>query len=188
MKLSHLYLILITFCLSSCRNSSAEKNELTTEQEPEVTMFYFIRHAEKDRSNPENKDPELTSDGQLRAEYWSEVLKEIPLDAVYSTDYKRTQQTAAPVAKSRQLEILSYDPGKSDLTDWAQQYKGGHILVVGHSNTTPALVNSLLGEQRYGDIDDSNNGSLFIVYYKPGEVSSIRLQEEPIHKGNTETP
>ena len=53
----------------------------------ETTTYYFIRHAEKDRSNKSEKDPNLTAEGLKRAQIWAEVLKDIPLDMVLSTNY-----------------------------------------------------------------------------------------------------
>lgn len=52
-----------------------------------TTTFYFIRHAEKDRSDPTNKNPHLTKTGQLRANNWSAILHHIPFHVIYSTDY-----------------------------------------------------------------------------------------------------
>ena len=73
-------------------------------QDNEITTYYLIRHAEKDRSDSANRNPDLNPEGKKRAEKWAEVLKDIELDAVYSTDYKRTIQTAMPVADSKELE------------------------------------------------------------------------------------
>ena len=58
-----------------------------------ITTYYLVRHAEKDRSNPEDKNPNLTAEGLQRAERWNTVLSNIRFDAVYTTNYNRTQQT-----------------------------------------------------------------------------------------------
>ncbi len=60
-------------------------------QNEETTTFYFIRHAEKDRSNKEDRNPSLTQDGLSRALKWAEVFKNIKFDAVYATPYNRTE-------------------------------------------------------------------------------------------------
>ena len=122
-------LLMLTVMLFSC---TQEKNE----KQPDATsVYYFIRHAEKDRSNPENKNPDLTGAGNKRAEKWAIVLKDISFDAVYSTNYNRTLQTAAPVAKQNNIEITGYDPRGIDINVFKADTKGKTVLVVGHSNT-----------------------------------------------------
>ncbi len=145
----------------------------TNIQQDEITTYYLIRHAEKDRSDSSNRNPELTQQGALRAKKWAEVLKNIKLDAVYSTDYNRTLQTAEPTAAMNKLEILNYDAKNLYTEDFQKATKGKTVLVVGHSNTTPQLANAILGKKRYGDIDDKQNGALFIVQVLPnGETIS----------------
>ncbi|MCK5443958.1 MAG: histidine phosphatase family protein, partial [Maribacter sp.] len=77
--------------------------------EDTVSTFYFIRHAEKDRSDLNNVDPELTQKGLGRAMHWAEILNDVPIDAIYSTDYERTQMTAAPTAVKKNLTVQYYD-------------------------------------------------------------------------------
>jgi len=96
-----LTLVLTILTLNSCKNSDNETSE---------TTYYFIRHAEKDRSNPSERDPELTEKGHQRAAFWAQHFAEIPLDAVYSTNYKRTTSTAVQTAISKGLEVQLYDP------------------------------------------------------------------------------
>ncbi|WP_295179632.1 histidine phosphatase family protein [uncultured Christiangramia sp.] len=133
----------------------------------ETTTYYFIRHAEKDRSNKSEKDPNLTAEGLKRAQIWAEVLKDIPLDMVLSTNYKRTLQTGAPIAGSKQLSMENYNAGNGYDDEFRKRTSGKRVLVVGHSNTTPQFVNEILGEEKYADIDDTENGALFIVQVLP---------------------
>ena len=74
--------------------------------------YYLIRHSEKVRLDPENKDPELNEAGQKRAIVWQDYFNDIGIDQVYSTNYKRTLQTALPFASSNELEIKIYSPSK----------------------------------------------------------------------------
>ncbi|NAS30870.1 phosphoglycerate mutase [Flavobacteriaceae bacterium R38] len=140
----------------------------------ETTTIYFIRHAEKDRSNPNDRNPALTQDGLGRAVKWAEVLKNQKLDAVYSTDYNRTKQTAAPSAAKNGLEVTLYDPRNFN-PNTLKELKEKTILVVGHSNTTPAMVNTILGSKKYQQIDDSNNGNLYVVTIQNGTVVNSTL-------------
>tara|TARA_R100000655_G_scaffold64695_1_gene103217 strand:+ start:974 stop:1498 length:525 start_codon:yes stop_codon:yes gene_type:complete len=133
----------------------------------ETTTYYFIRHAEKDRSDKSEKDPNLTAEGLKRAQIWAEVLKDIPLDMVLSTNYKRTLQTGVPIAGSKQLSMENYNAGNGYNDEFRKRTSGKRVLVVGHSNTTPQFVNEILGEDKYADIDDTENGALFIVQILP---------------------
>tara|TARA_B110000483_G_C18143811_1_gene522554 strand:+ start:472 stop:966 length:495 start_codon:yes stop_codon:yes gene_type:complete len=128
-----------------------------------TTTYYLIRHAEKDRTNNTNKNPNLNSDGVIRAEKWAKNFENIKLDGVYSTDYNRTQQTAAPTAKSKGLIVQSYNPSKMYDSIFKKNTKGKTILVVGHSNTTPVFANTILGQKKYKNMADNDNASLYIV-------------------------
>ena len=143
--------------------------------EDTVSTFYFIRHAEKDRSDGDNVDPELTQDGLGRAMHWAEILDDVAIDAIYSTDYERTQMTAAPSAVKKNITVQIYDLASIDI----EQFKGDNlnkkVLVVGHSNTTPDFVNKMIGQDKYGQIDDHQNGILFIVEIVNGIATDMRL-------------
>ena len=128
-----------------------------------TTTYYLIRHAEKDRTNTTNKNPNLNSDGVIRAEKWAKHFENIVLDAVYSTDYNRTQQTAAPTAKSKGLIVQSYNSSKMYDSIFKKNTKGKTVLVVGHSNTTPVFANTILGQKKYKNMADNDNASLYIV-------------------------
>ena len=140
-----------------------------------VSTFYFIRHAEKDRSDPENIDPELNQKGLGRAMHWAEILNDVAIDAIYSTDYERTQMTAAPTAVKKNITVQYYDPESIDIEQFKADNINKRVLVVGHSNTTPDFVNKMIGKEKYQQIDDLENGSLFIVEIVNGIATDMRL-------------
>tara|TARA_R110002012_G_scaffold322096_1_gene555365 strand:+ start:56051 stop:56587 length:537 start_codon:yes stop_codon:yes gene_type:complete len=176
MKKIQLFIVtILTLFLGSCK----EDNAAVTEPEnldPVISTFYFIRHAEKDRSNPENLDPELNQEGLGRAIRWERIFSEIPLTTIYSTDYERTKMTAAPTAISKDLIVNTYNPNAIDIQEFKDANLGANVLVVGHSNTTPAFVNKMIDENKYADMDDYDNSSLFIVRIIDGKASDIRLK------------
>lgn len=133
--------LLITFCLPSF-----------------AYELYLVRHFEKQTNQ---SDPELTLQGLKRAESLVHVLTDKQLAVVYSTDYRRTQQTATPSAIANDLNVTSYDP--SNLQDFAQRLKSNqqNALIVGHSNTTPELLSLLGGESK--KIGEADYGELFIL-------------------------
>lgn len=144
-------------------------------KESEATVYYLIRHAEKDRSDTTNKNPHLTKVGQQRAENWAKMFKNVAFDAIYSTDYNRTQQTAAPTAKANELKVISYHPYKLDFDNFLKETKGKTVLIVGHSNTTPHFANKLLKKELFQEIADDNNGNLYIITIVGNTVSSQLL-------------
>ena len=149
------------------------------EATPETTTYYFIRHAEKDRSDASNKDPNLLQKGVFRAAKWSYVLEHVKFDAVYSTDYIRTRQTAQPTAEKNNVAITLYNPSELNSENFRENTKGKTVFVVGHSNTTPAFVNSVIVKEKYKDIDDNNNANLYIVTISgSGEISDTLLVVE----------
>ena len=158
--------------LSSCKEEPS-----TTESNADiiVTTYYLIRHAEKDRSDLDDIDPELNQNGLGRAMHWAEIFAEVELDAIYSTDYQRTTMTAAPTSVKQDLTVKYYDPDELDINLFMTNNLGGTVLVVGHSNSTPELVNRMLGVEKYDPMDDYDNGSLFIVQVIGDQVTDTRL-------------
>ena len=135
----------------------------TSKKDISVSTFYLIRHAEKNRTNPDDSDPELSQKGLGRAMHWAEILQDVELDAIYSTDYNRTSMTAAPTSVKMNIDVQYYDPRILDIDQFKADNLNKNVLIVGHSNTTPQFVNKLINEEKYSEIVDSENGTLFIV-------------------------
>lgn len=113
--------------------------------------IYLVRHAEK---QSDSNDPPLTECGVERSESLSTLFDAVPFDAVYSTDYKRTQSTALPTAMDQGLMIQSYEPDALGKIAEELIRNGQDALVVGHSNTTAVLAGLLVGEEM-GSFDES---------------------------------
>ena len=139
----------------------------------ETTVYYLIRHAEKDRTDNTNINPNLNKIGQDRAIKWASYFKNVHLDAIYSTTYNRTLQTAAPTARVKKLQILNYNPTNMFNKDFKEKTKGKVTLIVGHSNTTPVFVNKILGDEKYQNMDDNDNSSLYVVKINKHEKNSL---------------
>lgn len=169
-------LLLMAVVVIACNESSKKESAITEDNsEANITTYYLIRHAEKDRSDPENPDPKLTALGEARAANWAKYFDTIALDAVYSTKYLRTVMTASPTAVSKQLDVLSYEPTKLFSDDFKNATKHQKVLIVGHSNTTPAFVNKIVGLKKYPDMSDDDNSTLFIVkIYKIAHEIEVR--------------
>jgi 2,3-bisphosphoglycerate-dependent phosphoglycerate mutase len=132
--------------------------------------FIILRHAEKDTtvagSQMMQADPPLNSIGQERAQSIVRKFKQYKISTIYSTNYNRTKSTVLPLANTIGLSINNYDP--KQLKSFADELKAevNHsktILIVGHSNTSPRLVNMLLGKDEYKDLDESVYNQYWIV-------------------------
>jgi len=132
-------------------------------EEKNITTIILVRHAEKAQDG--TSDPPLTSEGKARAKELAYILKHVPLDAVYSTPYKRTQQTALPTAEAHSLQINSYSSGEEEsfLKKILSKYAGGNVLIIGHSNTVPVLANHLSGSTQFSPLDDFTYDNIFIA-------------------------
>jgi phosphohistidine phosphatase SixA len=123
------------------------------------SVIFLVRHAEK---VDDSRDPELSEAGKARATELARILEDAGIERVLSTDYIRTRDTAAPVAEALGLEVELYDP--RDLPGAAAEIlgRGGRVLVVGHSNTTPAMVSALGGDSGL-TMEDSDYDHLYVV-------------------------
>lgn len=112
---------------------------------PEAPVVYVVRHFDTPAGE---RDPDLTETGKARAAKLAAWFKGKKLAAIYVSDFKRTRQTVAPLIASRgMIELAVYDP--SDTPGLVAKVKaaGGPVLVVGHSNTVPDVVEQLGGER-----------------------------------------
>ena len=111
-----------------------------------TTTFILVRHAEK--GTDDARDPSLSDVGKARADRLAQLLSDAPLMAVYATVYRRTQQTAQPVADGHGMVVTTYDAKMADAA-FASQLRAAHahgtVLVVGHSNTVPGIAAALSG-------------------------------------------
>ncbi|TAJ52135.1 MAG: histidine phosphatase family protein [Chitinophagaceae bacterium] len=140
----------------------------------QTSTYIILRHAEKDTtaagSTMMKADPPLTQQGRERAEKLLFVLAAYSPDAIYSTNYTRTKSTVTPLAKKFNKEIQVYEP--KDLVSFSEkllQEKGKTIIVAGHSNTTPQLVNLLIKEKKYANLNESVYNQLWIVTVRDGK-------------------
>ena len=140
--------------------------------------FFLIRHAEKDRTNPDNKNPNLNEKGKLRALKWVEVFKKLELDKIYSTNYYRTLETVKPISKKIKKKISFYSASKINYDKFLADNYNKKVLIVGHSNTIPVFVNGLIKQKIYDQIDDRNNSNLYIVKICHNSISHNLLYIE----------
>lgn len=168
-------LVFILFSsLSACKKEEKTENRLLPPEglTPSQTTYYLIRHAEKDRTDPSNKNPELNDKGFERTKFWGEYFEGKNLEKFYTTDYMRTFQTIIPIVYPYKEKVVFYTPGDSMFSKafWKDTY-GKNTIIVGHSNTTPQFVNQIIGKEKYENIPDSINHRVYrVVINETGEV------------------
>lgn len=171
LKFHRLSLLLLLILIAAC-NLETEKKQ--SENKGDSLLVFLVRHGEK---VDQSRDPELSPAGYVRAATLAQTLRSAEIEYVHSTDFIRTRKTAGPLAAINKLEINLYDP--RDLKSFAEELRrtGGRHLVVGHSSTTPRMVEELGGEPGL-DIDEYDEyDRLYLVSIgSDGEVSTVLLR------------
>lgn len=142
-----------------------------------VTTVIVVRHAEKN-IEPNNPDPDLSPAGQVRAQEIARIFGDGGVQAIYATQYKRTQQTVAPLANRLGLSVTAVDAKQSaELTRRIlSNNRGQTVFVAGHNNTAPEIVNMLSGEN-YPQIPESEYDNMFIVLiYRFGKAKVLKVK------------
>lgn len=141
------------------------------------TVLFLVRHAEKSSNavGEVSQDPGLTEAGRDRARALARVLGPAGITAIHSTDYRRTLGTARPLADALGREVTIYQPDELGTLAERLRGTGGRHLVVGHSNTTPALVSILGGEPGPPIDEECEYDRLYVLFLGPGgSAATIR--------------
>jgi broad specificity phosphatase PhoE len=142
-----------------------------------VTTVILVRHAEK-IIDPNNPDVDLSPAGQARAQEIVRMFGDAGINAIYATQYKRTQQTVKPLADKLGLPVTLVNSKSTPdlLAKIRAQNSGQTVFVAGHNNTVPEIIAALGGPQ-YPAIPESEYDNLFIVtVYQTGKVKVLKLK------------
>lgn len=133
----------------------------------------LVRHTEKDYTNPKDPNPQLNPVGKERAKLLELAVRKYKVQAAYTTDFTRTRDTIAPIVEKRKIPVTVYNPKElSKLADELKSLrKNRRVIVVGHSNTTPRVVNLLIGENRFPDQPESEYHKIFVVKLRDGKAT-----------------
>jgi phosphohistidine phosphatase SixA len=127
------------------------------------STVFIVRHAEK---ADDSKDAELSESGRARAEALANMLRDSKISAIYTTQFKRTQQTAAPLAKALGLTVTTVPAEDEGALVAKLRTSTANSLVVGHGNTIPNIIKAL-GISEPINISETDYDNLFLVV--PGE-------------------
>ncbi|MEP7008728.1 MAG: phosphoglycerate mutase family protein [Acidobacteriota bacterium] len=134
----------------------------------QITTLVIVRHAEKATDDP--RDPTLSPAGQERAQDLAKALDGAAVSAVYVTEFKRTRLTAEPTAQHFALTIETRPRGDQQPDVYAtdqvgkilKKNAGKVVLIVGHSDTVPAMVKVLTGKT-VPPIEETEFDRLYVV-------------------------
>jgi phosphohistidine phosphatase SixA len=154
---------------------------------PGTTVVYLVRHAEKAITNSSDPDPDISLRGRARADALATRLATAGVEAIIVTQFRRTQQTADPLAKQIGVtpEILhAGNVGDTDSTAAAVlRHRGSKVLVVGHSLTLPSIIEAL-GGPKIPNLCENQYSDLYVLYIPPSGKSQLIRQ----HFGNGDPP
>jgi 2,3-bisphosphoglycerate-dependent phosphoglycerate mutase len=160
--------ILVLIALSVSIFSFANAQDIT---------IILVRHAEKDTSPTANKsDADLNDAGRIRAERLADILLRYKPQQIFSTRYRRTRITAEPLANKLfpnyrlQTQIYNFDEPEQFAAQLLS-LRAKCVVVFGHSNTTPALANLLVKQNKYKDLTDAEYDKIFIIKVKGKNIT-----------------
>ena len=140
-----------------------------------LTAIYLVRHAEKETSARYGNNPPLSEAGTLRAQALADHLDDAGIDIIIVTQYQRTQQTAQPLADALGIEPIEFDAANAaGIAAYIEaEAVGKAVLVVGHSNTVPSIIEELGAEPPVDAIAGNDFDNLFVVLSSgPGQAVS----------------
>lgn len=151
----------------TAKSASVDQGIAVTQTTRTATVI-FLRHAEALPRTRSNQNPVLAKSGDARAALEAKTLQAAGVTRIFATELKRTQQTAAPLAKLLDLDVEQYAAGKSKaFAATLKELKNGEVaVVVGHSNTVPQMVKELGGSMtqldKKGYIEDTQHDRMII--------------------------
>ncbi|MEM6783349.1 MAG: phosphoglycerate mutase family protein [Bacteroidota bacterium] len=148
--------------LSACTTPQPERTF-----DPPPTVLYLLRHAETGEASD---DPQLSDEGRARAEALAALLADRRITAVYASQFARTQETVQPLADTLGLDVIvrpldTSDPRASaaaTIREIAAAHFPYQVVVVGHSNTIPAMIEALT-DTPMDDLAHDTYGDLFVA-------------------------
>ncbi|HEX8574098.1 MAG TPA: phosphoglycerate mutase family protein [Allosphingosinicella sp.] len=144
--------------------------ETPTPPPPRGPSFYVMRHLQK----AEGPDPALSEEGQANARRLIGLFAADPPRTIYVSTTRRARETAAPLARKLRLKLRSYDPADTPGLVARVLADKGPVLVVGHSNTVPEIVERLGGD-RPAPLAETDYGDVWHLWGAPRRTVRLRV-------------
>ena len=137
-------------------------------------LVFVVRHAERaDAGMQAQTDPLLSAVGEARAQKLAAMLADAGVKDIFATEFKRTQDTAKPLAMKTGVAVEQV--GSKDtalLIAKIKAHPDDVVLVVSHSNTLPAILKALVGVDLA--IADNEYDNLFVVVPATATMTRVR--------------
>lgn len=159
------YCLVLTGLLGSSGARAQKPGSLPLNSNSTVPLtVILVRHAEKAVVPPENKNPDLSTAGQARAEQLMKMFGGSGIGAIYATQFKRTQQTVKPLAEKLGLTVTQVEASKtSDLVKLIRARGAGAVVfLAGHNNSVPEII-AALGGPKLPIIPETEYDNMFIL-------------------------
>ena len=137
-----------------------------------ITTILLVRHAEKLTSPAD--DPVLSPQGTARAQLLVRMFENSALNAIYTSQFARTKLTAEPLAKRFSIPVETVDAKTTNklVDSILSKHSGGTVLVVGHSNTLPEIIEAL-GAGKIKEIDDLDYDNVYVVTVSGNGIAKV---------------
>ena len=135
--------------------------------------IYLVRHAER---ADQSADPPLSTEGVGRSYRLRDMLKDAGITRIFTSELRRTIDTAAPLASAIHVSPQRIADADALAARIAASSARDRILVVGHSNTLPALLRALRVEPPITIADDAYDNLFIVVFPRDGRPVLLRLK------------
>jgi broad specificity phosphatase PhoE len=162
------------FALTGVFTGSSLSGSFAANQTAQPKTIILVRHAEKMIVPPENKDPDLSVEGEARAKEIARMFGGSGITAIYATQYKRTQQTVKPLAERLRVPVTLVEAKKtSDLVAQIRARGAGEtVFIAGHNNTVPEII-AALGGPSLPIIPETEFDNLYILTIQGDGVAKL---------------
>jgi len=138
---------------------------------PTKGVIILVRHAERAPLTSPDDDPPLTAEGKARAQRLAALLAKAEIRAVFTTRFRRTQETAKPLADLLQLTPIE-ESDTVQLIAKLRTHGDETVLVVGHSDTVPDVIKAFGGPTV--TIADDAFDDLFVLSPATGTITRLK--------------
>jgi len=139
----------------------------------QTTEIWVVRHAEKEKSDTQDKNPDLSEEGKVRAGDLAKYLKKENIDVAFSTPYKRTHQTLDSLVIPK---VINYNDIKSLVDTIKTTYVGKKIIIAGHSNTVLEIIEAFGGKRPREELTDDDYDFIFRLSVK-GDKARVKMDQ-----------
>ncbi|MCZ4224150.1 phosphoglycerate mutase family protein [Pedobacter rhodius] len=139
----------------------------------QTTEIWVVRHAEKEKSDSQDKNPNLSEEGKIRAGDLARFLKKENIDVAFSTPYKRTHQTLDSLVIPK---VINYNNIKALVDSVKTSYTGKKIIIAGHSNTVLEIIEAFGGKRPRAELTDDDYDFIFHLTVK-GDKAKVKMDQ-----------